>query len=294
MRTPTGSQEKGFITILTGLYSFQDCVHFLASVRKFHKEPIIILIDQVPWFLRLILQSFKDVYLVPASSDKNPVLASRFAKISLYRASPFEKTIYLDCDTCLLDNINEVFEALDNFDLLLTEDIRPRIADAVNLLRVEQDFDTKHDVLTSLQKVGLPVTEETVQYNGGFIAFRKAAINKEVFDKFENYFKIILENQDLFLLRDQGPLAASIAALQPRVQVMSPRYNFLSKWKNVYSNFNDSVKVLHCTYPMRPQYAKDVTKSLFTRIFDRLAKYLLPNQVKNPWRKAKANLSKNS
>lgn len=291
MKKLTEKQHQGFITILTGLYSFQDCVHFLASIRKFHQEPIIVLINQVPWVLQLILRSFKDVYLIPTASSQNPVLDSRIAKISLYRVSPFKKTVYLDCDICLLDNINEVFDALDDFDLLITEDIRSRIAEASNLLRVTQDFDTKHDVINVLQKVGLPVTQETVQYNGGFIAFRKTATNEKVFDKFEEYFKIILNNQDLFLLRDQGPLAASIEAVQPKIKVMPPQYNFLSKWKNVYPDFNGSIKVLHCTYPMRPQYAKDITKSLFTRIFDRLAKYLLPNQVKNPWRKAKASSS---
>lgn len=44
------------------------------------------------------------------------------------------------------------------------------------------------------------------------------------------------------------------------------------------------IKVLHSTYPYRPQYAKDLTRSLYTRIFDRLAKVFLPNQTKNPWR----------
>ena len=52
------NEKQGFITILTGLYSFQDCIHFLASVRKFHQEPIVILIDQVPKYLQFLLLAF--------------------------------------------------------------------------------------------------------------------------------------------------------------------------------------------------------------------------------------------
>ncbi|WP_138501920.1 hypothetical protein [Nostoc sp. PA-18-2419] len=159
-------ETRGFITILTGLYSFQDCIHFLAAIRKFHQEPIIILIDGVPPVLYPFLKAFKNVILKPAPPNENTVLASREAKLALYRTSEFDKTIYLDSDICLLSDINDVFEYLDKYDLLLTE-----------------------------------------------------------------------------------------------------------------------IKVLHCTYPYRPQYAKNITRSLYTRIFDRLAKVFLPNQVTNPWRK---------
>ena len=111
-------ETKGFITILTGLYSFQDCVHFLASVRKFHREPIVVLIDRVPRILYPLLLAFGNVKLQPAPPDENPVLASRQAKVALYEGSPFEKTIYMDCDICLLSTIDEVFDYLDEVDFL--------------------------------------------------------------------------------------------------------------------------------------------------------------------------------
>ena len=56
--------DKGFITILIGLYSFQDCIHFLASVRKFHQEPIVILIAGVPRYLYPLLKAFKNVIYI--------------------------------------------------------------------------------------------------------------------------------------------------------------------------------------------------------------------------------------
>ncbi|MDX2100723.1 MAG: hypothetical protein SFW36_23330 [Leptolyngbyaceae cyanobacterium bins.59] len=286
---PMTIAEKGFITILTGLYSFQDCVHFIASVRKFHTEPIVVLIDRVPILLHPLLTVFGNVILKPAPSNPNPVLASRLAKVALYQSAPFEKTIYFDCDICLLANVDEIFESLNEVDLLITRDVRPNIRDAVNLLRPQGDRRVEEvDVLPTLQAVGLPVNENTVQYNGGMMAFKRNALVEELFNKFGKYLQIVMENQERLLLKDQGPFAAAIEATQPKLQVLPPTYNFLSKWKDAYGELQDPVKVLHCTYPMRPQHAKNVTRSLYTRVFDRVARYLLPNQVNNPWRTRKA------
>ena len=270
-------ETKGFVTILTGLYSFQDCVHFLASVRKFHREPIIVLIDRVPRFLYPLLQVFGNVILKPAPSYENPVLASRQAKLALYEESAFEKTIYLDCDICLLSPIDEVFDYLDEVDLLVTEDVQPAISKAANLLRVKQD------ILSTLQSVGFPLNENSIQYNGGFIAFTKNSKNHEFFQEFKKYFEIVIANQNVLLLKDQGAFAAAIESVKPKMKTLSAVYNYLDKWKDVYA-IDKPIKVMHCTYPYRPQYAKNVTRSPFTRIVDRTAQLFLPNQLNNPWR----------
>jgi hypothetical protein len=269
--------DRGFITILIGLYSFQDCIHFLASVRKFHQEPIVILIAGVPHYLYPLLKAFKNIILQPVPSNENPVLASRQAKLALYQASPFHKTIYMDSDICLLSPISEVFVYLDKFNLLVTEDVQPLIAKASNLLRVKQD------ILSTLQSIGLPLNENSIQYNGGFIAFTNSSENQELFLYFNKYFDFVVANQDVLLLKDQGAFAAAIASIKPKMKTLSPIYNYLDKWKEVYS-IDEPIKVIHCTYPYRPQYAKNVTRTLFTRIFDRTAQLFLPNQLNNPWR----------
>ncbi|MCL6753857.1 hypothetical protein KBT16_23930 [Nostoc sp. CCCryo 231-06] len=277
------TENRGFITILTGLYSFQDCIHFLAAIRKFHQEPIIILIDQVPLFLYPLLKVFKNVILKPAPANKNTVLASRQAKLALYAASEFDKTIYLDSDICLLSDINDVFEYLDEYDFLLTEDVQPSILKATNLLRGSQE-ELLPNVLPILQSVGLPLQADSVQYNGGFMAFRKTEVTKGFFEEFKRYFEIIKNNQDKLLLKDQGAFASAIASVRPNMKILPPTYNYLSKWEEDY-DIQDKIKVLHCTYPYRPQYAKNITRSLYTRVFDRFDKVFLPNQVTNPWRK---------
>ncbi|HIK08512.1 MAG TPA: hypothetical protein IGS40_28230 [Trichormus sp. M33_DOE_039] len=277
------SKDKAFVTILTGLYSLQDCVHFLASVRKFHHEPIIILIDRVPKIYYPFLQGFQNVILQPAPANENTVLASREAKLSLYAASEFDKVIYLDSDICLLSDLNDVFDDLNEYDLLLTEDVQPSISKATNLLRGNQKELLPH-VLSILQSVGLPLQEHSIQYNGGFIAFRKTDTTSLLFEKFKYYFEIVKAHQDKLLLKDQGAFAAAIAHVKPKMKILPPTYNYLSKWKDAYQ-IDGEIKVLHCTYPYRPQYAKDLTRSLYTRTFDKFAKFFIPNQVTNPWRK---------
>ncbi|MCP6762690.1 MAG: hypothetical protein NHB32_28920 [Fischerella sp. CENA71] len=276
------NKTRGFITILTGLYSFQDCIHFLAAVRKFHQEPIIILVDRVPQILYPLLTAFKNVILKPAPSNENPVLASRLAKIYLYSFSEFEQTIFLDSDICLLTNINDIFEGLNKFDLLLTEDVQPAIAKATNLLRGNQQ-ENLPKVLQILQSVGLPLQENSIQYNGGLIAFRRNEIIQNLFTEFQKYFKIIQNHQDQLLLRDQGAFAAAIETVHPKIKVLPPTYNYLSKWKDCYQ-IEEEIKVLHCTYAYRPQYAKNLTSSVYTKVFDKFAKVFIPNQVTNHWR----------
>jgi hypothetical protein len=48
--------------------------------------------------------------------------------------------------------------------------------------------------------------------------------------------------------------------------------------------YSEPVKVLHCTYPYRPQYAKKCNQNLLTRILDRLAQSAVAKSPKNPWR----------
>jgi len=282
--------DRGFITILIGLYSYQDCLHFLTSVRRFHPEPIVIVIDQVPWDLKLILGCFKDISFVPAPRNPNPVLASRFAKINLYQLSPFQKTIYLDSDICLLAPIHELFDALEQADCLLTPDVRPDLADAINLLRVKQNSETDHDVIGTLNAAGIPCTAQARHYNSGLTAFRKSETNQLMFEKYQEYFDQIINRQDLFLLRDQGALAAAIEFAQPQLKELTPVYNFMSQWGKVYGELPEPIKVLHCTYPIRPQYAKNITRSWLTRIFDRWARVFLPTQLNNAWRQSKAKV----
>ncbi|MEG4031689.1 MULTISPECIES: hypothetical protein [unclassified Microcoleus] len=90
----------------------------------------------------------------------------------------------------------EVFDYLDEVDLLITEDGQPAIAKAENLLRVKQD------ILSTLQSVGLPLNANSIQYNGGFIAFTKSSKTQELFRHFKKYFDRVVAHQNVLILKD--------------------------------------------------------------------------------------------
>lgn len=280
-------KTRGFITILTGMYSFQDCVHFLAAIRKFYRDPIVVLIDQVPVVFQPLLKAFGNVHLLPAPADSNPVLASRLAKVSLYDLSPFDQTIYLDSDICLLEPIDELFDQLDEYDMMMAKDVQSSIAQARNLVR------HGYDILPTLQTLGFPVDETTVQYNSGVLAFRRNDQVRDFFQAYRQYFDVVIKHPDELKLKDQGAFAAAIvtSTLTPNplnTQILSPSYNFMDKWKRSYGLEDGTpIKVLHATYPYRPQYAKNQTRTPFTRLFDRFAHLFIPTQKENPWRQRK-------
>ena len=284
-------QTRGFITILTGMYAFQDCIHFLAAIRKLYCDPIVVLIDQVPIVFQPLLKAFGKVHLLPAPADPNPVLASRWAKVSLYDLSPFDQTIYLDSDICLLERIDELFDQLDEYDLMMAKDVQSSIAEARNLVR------KGYDILPTLQALGFPVDETTVQYNSGVLAFRRNDQVSQFFHDYRQYFEIVVQHPDELKLKDQGAFAAAIATHSPpstaltpslKTHILPPTYNFMDKWKRSYGLEDGTpIKVLHATYPYRPQYAKDHTRTVYTRLFDRLARLFIPTQKDNPWRQRK-------
>lgn len=282
-------QEKGFVTILTGTYAFQDCVHFLASVRNFHQEPIVILINRVPRLLYPLLTIFGNIILQEAPDHENPVLSSRLAKITLNQLSPFQKTIFLDNDICLLSSLEPLFERLDNCELMIVKDVRPLVKDSINLLRIAQNDRNCDQVLPMLRSLGFPFQEDSVQFNTGMMAFGRTASIDNFFEQAEAYFQIVLDHQDELYLRDQGTFAAALETVQPNVKFLPYAYNYMSMYKKAYpEDLGGEVKVLHCTYEYRPQFAKNTTRTLYTRIFDRLARWLLPQRNKNPWRSRKA------
>ena len=86
-----------------------------------------------------------------------------------------------------------------------------------------------------MQSVGLPFGENTIQYNSGFIAFKKSSKNQEFFQNFKKYLEIVITNQNLLMLRDQGAFAAGIEAVKPKMKTLSPVYNYLDKWKATYT-----------------------------------------------------------
>jgi hypothetical protein len=146
---------------------------------------------------------------------------NRTYKTGIHRLTPFDKTIYLDCDTLITGSLQPLFRFLDHFDvcLRLKEDPLP-----------ENAFG-KLPVLDDARLCDLP------HWNGGVVAFRTAAGSAQFFEnwsqahrKFGNY-------------RDQQSLVEAVFRSDCKVLSFDGRWNMTGKTRHDWSR--PDVVVLH-------------------------------------------------
>lgn len=84
----------------------------LRTLRQHHPDlPVHLFTDQAP-----PNADFDAVHPIPAGCSR--------AKIAGMIASPFERTLFLDCDTLVVSPIDDGFTILDRFDLAIAHDVR--------------------------------------------------------------------------------------------------------------------------------------------------------------------------
>lgn len=84
-------------------------------------------------------------------------------KVNNYYNSPFEKTIFLDTDTYLIDSVDVLFDVLDRFDVVAAH------------APIEED-----------EIIVLP--DAFAEMNSGVIAYKKNERSKEMFDLYKNNY----------------------------------------------------------------------------------------------------------
>ncbi|ERT04243.1 nucleotide-diphospho-sugar transferase family protein [Lyngbya aestuarii BL J] len=105
------NQQAGVIYIITGtnLRYVHECIFSAASLKKYcPKLPIAVLSDK---FLDFPKDYFD--YIIPIQTELQPLQV----KVEFMYKSPFDKTLFLDTDTQVLQPIDEMFNWLDEYDL---------------------------------------------------------------------------------------------------------------------------------------------------------------------------------
>src|SRR6056297_1026233 len=127
--------------------------------------------------------------------------ANRLTKTDIFRLSPFENTLYLDCDTAVLADISQINFFLDYFDLLMMYQSNP-------------GTDRKRTLFDG----ALPYS--TIgHFNGGVVAFRK---NKEA----EKFFRLWNERyRSMNIKRDQPSLVEALYISDARLLPLQPAWN---------------------------------------------------------------------
>jgi hypothetical protein len=133
-------------------------------------------------------------------------------KIEFMKDSPFDKTVFLDTDTFVYNNFDEVFELLDRFE----------IAAAHAEGRIGEDVDD--------------VPDSFPEFNTGVIAYRK---NQKVLDLYEEWMKIYTEED---WPCDQAPFRKAAYSSDVDLYALTPEYNC----RFVFPTFtNGEIKIFH-------------------------------------------------
>jgi len=145
----------------------------------------------------------------------------RRSKVDYLSKTPFERTLYLDSDTRVVDNIEDIFKLLDNFDIALAH------AHLRNSPATLEQW-----------KTNIPYSFP--QLNGGVILFR---MNMKVETLLKHWREAY---HTAGFKKDQTTLRELIWNSDLRLSILPPEYNirykkFLRIWKN-----NEAVpKILH-------------------------------------------------
>lgn len=165
-------------------------------------------------------------------------------KVNNFMLTPFDKTLFLDTDTYIVDSVEPIFEILDRFDI-----VAPHAP-------IEED-----------ELVDVP--EVFVEMNSGVIAFNK---NPRVEKMFNIYKKHYLHSLSFYLKRDndippdQPSFRYAIYKSKVNFTFLPHEYNCMLDYPCLLSS---KVHILHGHYS--PAYfenkAKEVNKSLNIRLY---------------------------
>lgn len=182
------------------------------SVRKVMPDIAIDIHCDQPGFLEREL--YDDVQII-----EDPHRRSKVDRLPLTR---FDRTLYLDSDIRVIEDISEMFRLLDRFDLA--------IAHAHARHRKE-----------TLTKWRNDLPESFPQYNGGVILYHSA--KKEVLDFMRHWQRVFHESE---FRKDQVTLRELLWETDLRLHTLPPEYNVrYEKYLDVWDAKEAKPRILH-------------------------------------------------
>ncbi len=213
------SQKNGVIYIVTsadrGVY-LNAAIASAESVRAHSPHLGIHLYVDAPGMSRveaLEQNPFSSIGLI-----ENPHYRS---KVDYLLQSPFERTLYLDSDTRVVDDISEMFELLDRFDIALAQ------AHRRNFHRTSQVWRT--DIPPSFP-----------QYNGGVILYHNTPAVANLLQGWKEAF------HEAGFAKDQVTLRELLWLSDLRLATLPPEYNIrYEKYLKIWEEREAKPKILH-------------------------------------------------
>lgn len=194
-----GVVSEGIIYICFGTKAMAGLLASVESLRRTgHDYPVAVIGDTEvggTTFIRWEGESPFDV-------TRKPHLRFRAGRIKpwIYELSPFDRTLYLDCDTEIMGDLRPAFDWLDRFELLIAK--HPEPAQDVGQLYNEPKAGWFHNMRERDHTMKTFGSGDVPYWNSGVLWFRKSAAVQAVFQSWRDEWRVFQEwDEQLALMR---------------------------------------------------------------------------------------------
>jgi len=202
-------EKRGFLYAASRESHVREAARSWESVRRHHPDAGAVLFTDCP---ELGAQLFPEVRPLPV------VTGTHADKILPLAESPFDRTIFLDTDTCAIGPLDDLFDLLGSYDVLLARD------------------PWAHHV------EGTP--DPVRQYNSGMMALRTQSADVRAFAReWSAHYEALVERRSRYV-GDQYSLQELLPFSGLRWMILSAEYNFRTV-APAYLRGHERVRLLH-------------------------------------------------
>lgn len=158
-------KEEGYIYVVDGLRWVREVNYAASRLRTLTDYPIAIVCSEEYPEITELSNSLKNLIIIIVPKLQGSDFCS---KVIGMQHTPFEKSLFMDSDTFVMYNIDNVFELLNNYDLALTQE------------------PSEH---TSLFPIEDKLKNIFIEYNTGVVLYNNS---EKVMDLFRDWEQIIL------------------------------------------------------------------------------------------------------
>lgn len=256
--------RHGVIYVATGRKYIDEALQSMASLKAATPSVHVTLFSdedvKSPWFDELVrieaAQERDETFRAAAST----LPMGMINKVYYMARSPYDRTLFLDTDTYVVNDISDMFPLLERFDIAVT-----------------------HAPHRSLKALKAPLAEVPASFpvlNTGVILFRRS----ERLSAFFSEWLRLYPDVKYAGCNDQAPFREALYHSDLRVATLTPEYNYRFGKRLA---INGVLKIIHGRHPNLPQVAKRADAIVARGIAPPLVDPLAPSM----WSKVRKRLA---
>ncbi len=220
--------EKGYLYIAYGEAFTKEALMSIQSLRRFTDLPIALFTDQDTEKLAADNQHLTMVAKIQANHLR--------AKVDYMDQSPFEKTVFMDSDTVVVRNCDDMFDLLDRFDIAIVN-----------------DYARKREKYSKIVPEYGEIPYAFSEANSGVIAFNSSKETQDFLAMWKSYFYKYFRETNGW---DQISFRISLWKSNVRIHHMPFEYNVRSKenrekqnrFKHEFGESHMESRIIHIHY----------------------------------------------